>query len=672
MKNTALRQNRHCEERVLERRSNLVRTRLPFIRLIVVQALCMLLIGASAAAAPGELGTVALAQSLKDLGNDFRLMCVAAHPDDEDGATLAYYRMKYGVKTFAVIATRGEGGQNEIGPDLYQDLGVIRTREMMAAAAVEGAQLRFLDMPEFGFSKSIEETFERWGHEETLRRLVGLIREVKPHVIITHHGRMKDHGHHQAIGQVLEEAFVAANHPGQFPDLATKWGTWQVQRLYIRNWEGGSESVAATIHELDPVRGRTYAEIAAQALREHHSQGMTFFIDQLLTGRPSTYYDLVQSAAIPEDGVLHADAEYGGLFEGLPLPAPLPELMEPRGEVKSFRASSRQTLARAVPASEAVLPELLDLGQALRGLSQDADVADFAHEVNVAARIAAGLRLRARPSSTAVVPGQTIEVALTLEDFGAPDATAVTLRVADQEHTAALEAAQSVTWTAHVTVPAEQSVTLPPSQYLFVLDPFRPVFAAQADIELTGGARLNLEAPVTLEVAPPVLLSFPEEPYLLRTNGGRSCAITVLASIHDPRGAALDVQLRPRAPLEVQPLKFNGEARSRGEQVYLRAVAQAPADLAPGVYSVHARQGDSGQPAVARVYAMDFDLPENVRAGVISSYDTTLETTLQKLAIAHEMLDQPEAFTRLAEFTHILVDMRAYQYRPDLVANNGA
>ncbi|MBI3119624.1 MAG: hypothetical protein HYZ00_13095, partial [Candidatus Hydrogenedentes bacterium] len=76
--------------------------------------------------------------------------------------------------------------------------------------------------------------------------------------------------------------------------------------------------------------------------------------------------------------------------------------------------------------------------------------------------------------------------------------------------------------------------------------------------------------------------------------------------------------------------------------------------------------------AVARVYAMDLDLPENVRAGVISSYDTTLETTLQKLAIAHEMLDQPEAFARLAEFTHLLVDMRAYQYRPDLVANNGA
>ena len=181
-------------------------------------AVFLTLILAAQFPAPAEgLGEVAYLQALKDLGNPYRMMCVAAHPDDEDGATLAYYRMLHGVETHAVIATRGEGGQNEIGPELYNDLGVIRTREMKAAAAIEGAELHFLNLPEFGYSKTAEETFAIWGRDVALERMVRVIRETRPHVIITNHGRMKDHGHHQAIGAVVEEAFDAAADPERFP-----------------------------------------------------------------------------------------------------------------------------------------------------------------------------------------------------------------------------------------------------------------------------------------------------------------------------------------------------------------------------------------------------------------------------------------------------------------------
>ena len=221
------------------------------------------------------LGESALHQALLDLGTDMRLMCLAAHPDDEDGATLALYRKAYGCKTFAVIATRGEGGQNEIGPELYEDLGVIRTREMMRAAAITGAELRFLNLAEFGYSKSADEAFAVWGKEETLRRLVEVIREVRPDVIITHHGRAKDHGHHQAIGQALIEAFDLAASPSTFPEQIDRGlAPWQASRLFIRVPKPGG-AVKCNVGALEPWSGETYAEIAARALGEHRSQGLS-------------------------------------------------------------------------------------------------------------------------------------------------------------------------------------------------------------------------------------------------------------------------------------------------------------------------------------------------------------------------------------------------------------
>jgi LmbE family N-acetylglucosaminyl deacetylase len=106
---------------------------------------------------------VALHQAFLDLRNDSVLMDVSAHPDDEDGATLAFYRMQYGVRTYSVLFTRGEGGQNETGPELYEDLGVLRSAETEAAGRILGTRVRFLNFLDFGFSKTATETFQFWG-----------------------------------------------------------------------------------------------------------------------------------------------------------------------------------------------------------------------------------------------------------------------------------------------------------------------------------------------------------------------------------------------------------------------------------------------------------------------------------------------------------------------------
>src|SRR5438105_3353196 len=220
---------------------------------------------------------IALYQALLDLQNSWTVMCVAAHPDDEDGTSLIVMRRKYGAHTVSLFSTFGEGGQNAIGPDLYEELGAIRARETMAAAEIQGSEPYFLGLKDFGYSKSADEAFRFWGHEEGLRRMVLEIRKLRPDVIITNHSvTSNDHGHHQATARLVVEAFDAAADPNKFPEqLKDGVMIWQVQRLFVRmrgqnpdRQGGGEQIVTIDPNEKDPVRGVVYAEEALRALQK--------------------------------------------------------------------------------------------------------------------------------------------------------------------------------------------------------------------------------------------------------------------------------------------------------------------------------------------------------------------------------------------------------------------
>src|SRR5207249_3772993 len=189
--------------------------------------------GTPATAAAARVDPVAFHQALLDLSNPWTVMCIAAHPDDEDGTSLIALRHKYGVHTVSVFSTYGEGGQNAVGPELYEELGVIRARETMAAAEIQGSEPHFLGLKDFGYSKSADEAFKFWGHDEALRRMVLEIRKLRPDVIITNHSvTSNDHGHHQATARLELEAFDAAADPSKFPEqLKDGVAYWQVQRL---------------------------------------------------------------------------------------------------------------------------------------------------------------------------------------------------------------------------------------------------------------------------------------------------------------------------------------------------------------------------------------------------------------------------------------------------------
>src|SRR6266478_356626 len=223
---------------------------------------------------------VALYQALLDLTNPWTVMCIAAHPDDEDGTSLIVMRRKFGAHTVSLFSTFGEGGQNAIGPELYEEMGAIRARETMAAAEIQGSEPHFLGLKDFGFSKTRDEAFKFWGHEEGLRRMVLEVRKLRPDVIITNHSTTSnDHGQHQATALMVVEAFDAAADPNKFPaQLKDGVTTWQVQRLFVRmrgNAAANDSTSIVTIdpNEKDPVRGVVYAEEALSALQQHATQG---------------------------------------------------------------------------------------------------------------------------------------------------------------------------------------------------------------------------------------------------------------------------------------------------------------------------------------------------------------------------------------------------------------
>ncbi|MBI2423749.1 MAG: PIG-L family deacetylase [Candidatus Hydrogenedentes bacterium] len=615
------------------------------------------------ASLPAEepLGTIAFRQAQLDLGHDFRLMCVAAHPDDEDGASLAYYRKKYGVKTFAIIATRGEGGQNEIGPELYEELGVIRTKEMLAAAGIEGAQLDFLNLPEFGFSKSAEETLGVWGKETAMRRMVEKLRSFRPHVVITHHGRMKDHGHHQAIGQVLLEAFDTAADPAAFPDLLTPW---QVQRLYIRNWEGKEADAAIPISELDPCRGQTYAEIAADALRVHQSQGMGYFIERLLARRPSAFYDLVKAAPDTAGAAHTLDGRLGPLFDGIPLldGATLDAMAASPAWQLSRNPAAPETLKQTVLAYVAAAPP----GTA----EQHRDA------MRRLAAAATELRLQMKAADTLVVPGQALEVYVEVLDFGTRDATSALLRltafgVTLPEERLQVDEQGALTHTFRVTVP-ELPYTVPQEEHLFAPDFLAPQIGVEALMQC-GAAQVPLTGTLHLDIAPAADIRFPDAPWLDRRGArDRALPIDVLVSNRLSGPASAEVTLAAPAGWRVEPrmlaLSFSREDEERLARFTLRPPAQTPAGRA----DFTARVEIPGHPArerASRLESVDVRVPENIHVGVVQSYDDTFVRTLERLQVPHDALRQASFnLESLRQYSSIILDIRAYQERQDLVA----
>src|SRR6185436_7056306 len=174
---------------------------------------------------PEDRGAMGLSQALMRLDVVASVLHTGAHPDDENSALLSWLSRGRGVRTAYLAATRGDGGQNLLGTELFEELGVIRTEELLAARRLDGAQQFFTPLYEFGFSKTSDEGFQKWGHDKVLGDFVRVIRQFRPEIIVSRFtGTPADgHGHHKIAGIITKEAFKAAADPKLYPEYGKPW-----------------------------------------------------------------------------------------------------------------------------------------------------------------------------------------------------------------------------------------------------------------------------------------------------------------------------------------------------------------------------------------------------------------------------------------------------------------
>ena len=306
----------------------------------VLAALCVALLALSApgqppatpspvASLPQDTGVTGLKLMLRRLNTTARLQQDVAHPDDEDGGMLTLESRGKGASVTLLTLNRGEGGQNKVGSNLFDVLGVLRTLELTAADRYYGVQQRFTRVADFGYSKSSEETFQKWhGHDIALGDMVRVIRTFRPDVLVARFsGTSRDgHGHHEASAILTREAFRAAADPARFPEqIKEGLFPWQAKKLYIGNVCGfmantcpdENYTLKFNTGEPDPLLGMSYIQFAMEGLRHQLSQGAGGW--SVPAGDRFTFYKLVESVTPPTlDKNGHEKDFFDGIDTSLP------------------------------------------------------------------------------------------------------------------------------------------------------------------------------------------------------------------------------------------------------------------------------------------------------------------------------------------------------------------
>lgn len=622
-----------------------------------------------------------LHQALLDLTNPWTVMCVAAHPDDEDGSSLTVMRRKYGVHTVSLFSTFGEGGQNAVGPELYEELGVIRAHETIAASEVQGSEPHFLGFRDFGFSKSAEETFRAWGEREILRRMVLQIRLLRPDVIITNHDTTSGHGHHQATGRTLLQAFDAAADPKQFPEQLAQAGAWQVQRLFVRS-RGAEASaggpppiVSIDPNETDPVRGKTFAQQALEGLQKHATQG-PWPKTVPAGGARMIRYTLARQA--PSAPPLPADAK--NFVDGLKLPEtigaklspptiegkPLTEFAERRLEVLVSLINAKRRGAFTAP------KEVVDVDPPRFKL--------MSSRLDAALAIASGATVNLGPEGSVLVPGQESKLTAVVANSGIAEIQIKQVSFNGVGLNTRLNIAEKMlpstetTAEVKVTTPKTTSLTVPSSEHLYDGRLFGEPLIVRAELAIEGVSFLvNNEE--RKDVAPPIeILDIDPSPYVTTpATSQKPLEFSVKLKNHlvSPFRGLLRVSgqnLETGRALEIAP------GATESTNIAVRRVLPLTGPIQGSNVAVTVDLPIPKEPVAKRevplVYA-DAIVVSGRKVGYLPSYDETLERSLAALGVDTKKLTVEDiAKSDLSPFHTIIIDNRGYEAHQDLIPVN--
>lgn len=651
-------------------------------------------------------------EKLRFLGS---VLYVAAHPDDENTALITYLSRERKARVGYLSMTRGSGGQNLIGPETGEALGVIRTQELLSARRVDGAEQYFTRAVDFGYSKTADETMAIWGRERILSDVVRAIREFRPDVIVTRFptdGR-GGHGHHQASALLAQEAFAAAADPARFPEQRLR--AWQAKRLLWNAFRLDSAAVAAgrvtpltvDLGAYSPLLGESYTEIAARSRSMHKSQG---------------FGAAERRGPVPNHLVLEAgEPVRADLFEGV---ATTWERFRGGKKVDEMLAEAARAFDPAAP--QKALPALARAYAAIAGLGDDVWIDRKREDLRDVVRACAGLWLEAIAAEPSVTPGGVIPVTVSiLSRSGFP----VRLVSIEMPHGAALAPAPSdgpadprgftdraletnrpFSGVARVRVPADAEITHPmwlreepePGAYR-ISDPRAitqaespPALSAHVTLEIAG-ERFTYDVPVLyrwtdrvlgeryrpLEIVPPVTLRLDRSAYLFPDRSAREVRLTVEASTSGVTGsvrlelppgwtaapAETAITVAPDAPaglrFRVRPPAESGEAA-----VVTASMTADGARHARGrqvLDYAHIPVTTLFPPAEAKLVRADLATAGS-RVGYVMGSGDDVPAALEQMGYGVTMLSDEEIESgRLAGLDAIVVGVRAYNTRPALV-----
>ena len=646
-----------------------------------------------------------------------RILFVTAHPDDEWSSLLSYLSHGLNADVALLTITRGQGGQNAIGPEQGGQLGVIRTEELLAAGSHYGVRQFFTRAQDTGYLKSPEQAMKVWDGL-ALEDMVRVIRAYRPDVVINGWGGVHSgHGHHQASGLLTPQAVVAAADPKMYPEqLAEGLLPWKAKLDLRLAREQTADSIELPVNKTSPLWGKSYVEIGMEGHAQHRSQGTPAFFGNPFFRRP--IYLVAENAK----GEL-------GKFDAKLLAEPLASLGAQFGSLQSVMSpalsSADENLAAAAKSVEqvdraAAAKSLAAAGKSISALrqqiaKQSGDVVQAAEWelTGVSARIDRALAddlaipIDTQADRHELVAGENFTVEVTVGGAAAVPAkwtldassflvpSGWTITPADTKATNDDAKFQ-------VAIPAGAKPPSSPGDKILPFPP--PLIQLNLPVSVDGYSfRIqrtinSVEASTTgiltypLELIPLVTLTV-DPPQLMMPQERAGTPLNLLARVRyhgsKPTKVAIGVDQpegwKIRTPKLDGPLEFS----SAGDQL-VQFVVEPPSGVAPGPYVLHpyAQIGnetfrtslapiptlptrDWSEPADATVHVLNLNVPAGLHIGYIAADNDTLPEILRQIGIRVDLLDDVTlAFGELDQYDAITVGIRAYELRPDLMRSN--
>jgi LmbE family N-acetylglucosaminyl deacetylase len=543
----------------------------------ILVLILILFISSQAATRPEKiLDAAELEIAIKKLNVLGSVLYIAAHPDDENTAALAYFESGKLLRTGYCSMNRGSGGQNLIGDEQADLLGVIRTQELLAARRIDGAEQFFTRAIDFGYSKNAAETFKIWGKQKILSDVVWIIRKFRPDVIITRFPGTGagEHGHHTASAILAEEAFKLAGNPDSFPEQLKYVKPWQPKRLYWNAWRSIlesehkdiSKSIKIDLGAYNPLLGKSYMEIASDSRSMHKSQGF---------GMSARRGDLINYFEYME-----GDKAKNNLFEGIDL-----TWNRVKGGEKVSKILDEVQKEYNPDNPSASLPKLLEAYAELNKLNDDYWIPLKKKELLDVIRSAAGLWIEALANDYFFSPGDSVKISagivnrsdfpLTLKEISISYLTApdkVNKRLADNnffktEEVIILPKSISCTQPYWLVKPHDKGTYTVEDQQLIGKPENDPPLIAKFTLS-DGRTDFTLSVPVLyhwtdpvrgeeyrpIEITPAVAINFKDKLFLFPDKQSRTIQVNLVSN---KNGASGELSLQIPDGWKIEPEKYH-------------------------------------------------------------------------------------------------------------------